>query len=381
MLYRPLGKTGINLSVLGYGTLRLPEHENVKHRIDPDLSIKLMRHAFELGINLVDTGYDYCGADGEKIVGHALRGWRHEVYLSSKSPSHLIKKPGDFTKYLKEQLHRMSLDYIDIYHLDGVTYQSVQEIQQKTGWLEEAQKAKEEGLIRFISFYANGTPDDIKQLINMGIFSSILCSYNILDRMNEKAMEYAAKNGLGVIVTNPLGGGAMAELPVRFREQMDVKTRNNIELALKFVLANPDVSCALSGMSSIEKLEENIFYAGNPTPLSGGDMIKIERVINRLQKMADLYCTECKNCLPCPREVNIPYIFKLYKYLRVYELGEFVQEAYREMEINPWISGKNALSCYDCGLCEKKCPQEIRIISQLKEAHKTLSTSQRKKLS
>ena len=134
MLYRPLGKTGINLSVLGFGTLRLPEHKNVKHRVDPDLSIKLIRHAFELGINIMIPAITIVGWTA-KNVGHALRGWRHEVYLSSKSPSHLIKKPGDFTKYLKGTVAPMSLDHIDIYHLDGVNYQSVQEIEEKrVGW-------------------------------------------------------------------------------------------------------------------------------------------------------------------------------------------------------------------------------------------------------
>jgi len=381
MLYRPLGKTGIKLSTLGFGTQRLPKHKSVTSRPDPDLSIKLMRHAFELGVNIVDTGYNHCNGDGEKIVGHALRGWRHEVYLSSKSPSHLIKKPGDFSKYLKAQLNRMSLDHIDLYHLQGVTYHTVQDIENNTGWLEEAQRAKEKGLIRYISFEAGGTPNDLKQLVNMGIFSSVSCSYNILDRKYEKAMEYAAKNGLGVIVKNPLGGGAVRGLPKKFRDQMNVDVQNNIDLGLKFVLANPDVSCALSEISGMEMLEEKIFYAGNPTQLSSGDMVKIERVINKLQKLADLYCRECNQCLPCPRGVNIPYIFALYKYLRVYELEDFAQEAYDKMETDSWIPGKNALSCYECGFCEQKCPQEIKVISQLKESHKALSSSRRKKLS
>lgn len=374
MLYRPLGRTGVKLSVLGFGTGHLPEVEDGGHRrIDVESAVKLMHRAFALGINYVDTAYGDHGGESERIVGQALKGWRNKIYLSTKSPSYLVKKPGDFFRYLEEQLKRLEVDFIDFYHLHGIGYNSCLEIESKAGWLEEAQKAKEEGLIKHISFSLNAPPEDLKKLVDMGIFSSVLCRYNLLDRKNEEAIHYVARKGIGVLVMEPFGGGKVIGLPDKFREQISSRVQNNVEMALRFVLTNPDVTCALSGMTNLEMLEENIFYAGNPDPLPSRELEKIERLLNNLRKKADVYCTGCEYCLPCPQDVNIPYIFELYTYLRVYELEDYARKMYAKIESDPWIKGKNALACFECGLCEQKCPQMIEIRTQLKEAHRLLS--------
>jgi len=144
------------------------------------------------------------------------------------------------------------------------------------------------------------------------------------------------------------------------------------ELALRFVLANPNVTVALSGMSTMQHVEENVATTSDTVILTPDDRSAIDEQLERLSNMADLYCTGCEYCMPCPEEVNIAHVFQKYNEARVYGLWDQARAAYQEWQ---WVSGKRADACVECGECEEKCPQHIPIREQLAEAHEALTAS------
>jgi len=375
MMYRDFGKTGVKISRLGFGAMRLPEKKvNDASELDMDEAVRIMQHGFEQGINYVDTAYFYHDGTSEVAVGKAIKGWRDKVTLSSKSPGHLVKKPGDYRRMLEEQLTRLQEDNIDFYHFHGISYNGFLDIDKNSGWLKEAEQAKSEGLITHICFSFHGPPEDLIKLVDLGHFESVLCQYNVLDRANEEAIAYAHEKGLGVIVMGPVGGGRIAGLPKEVRDELNLPIENNIEMAFRFVLANPNIDCALSGMGNQQMVDENLQYAANEMPLSDNEVEQINALMQKLRKMADLYCTGCKYCLPCPVDIPIPQIFELYNYHKVYGLKEHACGTYAQYGQNPWLPKVKADACTECGECEERCPQNIQIRAQLKEAHKLLSS-------
>lgn len=368
MQYREFGNTGIKISALGFGAMRLPEiEENGTYRIDEEQALAVITRAFELGVNYIDTAYGYCHGNSEIVVGKALKGWRDKVYLSTKMPTWLVKDKGDYRRFLEEQLQKLDVDYIDFYHFHALSQERWENFVLKYDLFDEAQKAKEEGLIKHISFSFHDEPEVLKQLVDVGIFSSLLCQYNLLDRANEEAIAYAREKGLGVVIMGPVAGGRLAASSKTIQQLLEGRSVSTPELALRFVLANENVSCALSGMNTIEMVEENAATASLDTLLSEAEVERIKEAMEENRRLADLYCTGCDYCMPCPQEVNIPLNFRLMNYHRVYGLTEYARAQYQKIGTTENLKGKKAEDCIECGICETKCPQNLEIRKQLKE--------------
>lgn len=363
MQYRDMGKTNFRISALGFGAMRLPSRK--EGGLDADLSIAMLHRAFESGVNYLDTAYMYCGGESERIVGRALRGWRDRVRLSTKSPIWEMKSRDDFRKRLEEQLVKLDTDHVDFYHFHGLGETSWKEKVLAFGLLDEMSRLCDEGMIRFASFSFHDKPAVMKTFIDSGAFASVLCQYNVIDRSNEDMMAYARERGLGVVAMGPVGGGRLGA-PDGFVETVVSGGRRTPEIALRFVLANPNVSCALSGMSTMEQVEQNIVVASDPTPLSPAEYRAVRELSESRKRLAELYCTGCAYCMPCPHEVNIPVCFESMIQHKVYGLTGSAVERYRSIG-SEWTKGKRADACVDCGECETRCPQKIPIRAQLKE--------------
>jgi len=273
------------------------------------------------------------------------------------------------------------VDYIDFYHLHGLDEDRFRNVILKYDLLKEAQKAKEEGLIKHSSFSFHDKPEVMKRIIDLGVFESVLCQYNLLDRSNEEAMAYARKKGLGVAVMGPIGGGRLAASGI-LNKILTSGVKSTPELALRFVLANKNVSVALSGMGSMEMVEENVKVASSSQPLTSEELQVIENFLEERREKEEIPCNMCKYCQPCPSNIPIPAILLLMNYYTVYGLREFARKIYgqigagKEVFITPDLAfGSEACqadACTECGECEEKCPQKIKIMDKLKECHQAL---------
>lgn len=369
MRYTPFGKTGLQVSRLGFGSMRLPMTTvGGKKVVDDDLAIPMIRRAFELGVNYIDSALFYCEGLSEVTVGKALKGWRDKITLSTKYP---FQK--GFRETLETQLQKLDTDHIDFYHFHGIGSSFFQHERREEA-IRGALKAKEEGLIRHLSFSFHDKPEVMAQIIDLGIFSSVLCQYNLLDRANEDALANAKAKGLGTVVMGPVGGGRISGMPPQVAERFGVQVKSSVELALRFVMTNPNVDITLSGMSTMAQLEENAAIASNATPLSAAELQGIAEAMEENKRLSDLYCTGCNYCGPdCPQGIVIPKIFQLMNYHRVYGITAFAREQYNNIGNTPWDKGSKADQCIECGVCEDHCPQKIEIRKQLKECHEILS--------
>jgi len=367
MRYRLFGNTGIEISALGLGAMRLPEFEkDGAWFIDEEKSIQIVHRAFELGVNYIDTAYPYSHGNNEYIVGKCLKGYRDKVYLSTKHPTWLVEGTSDYRKYLEEQLERLGTDYIDFYHLHTLGRDFWDNKVLKYNLLDEAIKAKEEGLIKHISFSFHDKPEVMKEIIDSGVFETVLCQYNLLDRSNEDAITYAKEKGLGVVIMGPVAGGNLSVPSSVITESIGLEPGRTPEVALRFVLGNPHVSCALSGVSTLEMLEENARIASMSEPLTPDEMKKLNEMIVRIKSIADKYCSKCNYCMPCPQGINIPFVLDQMNYHKVYGLTEIARKGMSLIGKEEW-TGKPPSDCIDCGVCETKCPQKVDIRNRLKD--------------
>jgi predicted aldo/keto reductase-like oxidoreductase len=367
-----MGSTGLRLSSLGFGCMRLPMRD--ERTVDRDKALPMLLRAYQLGVNYFDTGKWYCGQDSERCLGEALRNMdRGRIFVSTKYAQE-TPTADDLRRKFETSLALLDLEYVDFYHLWGISWEFFRaKIANKGGPLKAFLALKEKGLAKHLSFSFHGDPADIRKLVDTGYFESILCQYNFLDRRCEEGISYAASRGLGVAIMGPVGGGRLENPSDVIARMLPGNTgASTPELALRFVLSNPSVTVALSGMSTMEQVEENAATAARGSWLTPEEGEKVRQTATQNQKFMDLYCTGCKYCMPCPQEVNIPRIFEAMNHARVWGLDDAAKKMYREIGTNPWVPGKKADACIQCRECEEKCPQKLPIIKQLEESRRAL---------
>jgi predicted aldo/keto reductase-like oxidoreductase len=378
MEYRKIGKTGIKASILGFGAMRFPmDEKGEKSIIREDESIGMTLRALELGINIIDTAYPYCHQQSEMVVGKALAEWKKKnrdssVYISTKFPTWRSTKKSDYRKHLEEQLEVLGVDCIDFYHFHTLNENYFEEKVIKLGLLQEAIKAKEEGIIKHIAFSFHDIPEVMKKIIDTGYFEAVLCQYNILDRTNEEAIAYARKKGTGVFIMGPLAGGRIKDAEF-FKESYSNDPADINKLALRFVFSNPDVTVAFSGMQNIKMIEENVTVAEGDYRLTDKDMETLDEFTSRKEIKELIPCNNCQYCLPCPNDVAIPKILKIYNYYKLTDIHGNSRFQYKNLVLDG-IS-KLADECSECGQCEESCPQNIEVMKLLKEAHRLFNES------
>ena len=374
MQYREFGKTGMSVSALGFGCMRFPmEGSHVKE----EYTIRMLHRAYELGVNYFDTAEGYCNSESQIVLGKAVKGMdRSKIYISTKN-GYKGDSASEWRRRLETSLKRLDQNYIDVYHSHSLGWSEFQSgFGIKKGPLFEAQKAQHEGIIRHIAFSCHDSPANMIKLINTGVFESMTVQYNILNRENEEAIAIAHDKGMGVSIMGTVAGGRLAQTDQEIQKLRAGIAKSSPEIALRFVISNPGVSTALSGMNAIEQVEENVATASRTEPLTPEEKIQVLESLEENKKLADLYCTGCGYCMPCPNGVDIPANFLYMNYFRVYGLKDYARQLYESlkhkslegMDVPSWAD-----TCVECGKCEPKCPQKIPIMDQLKETHKALS--------
>ena len=364
MKYRKMGKTGVEVSVLGFGCMRLPTVDGQDNCIDEEKAIGIIRSGIDSGINYVDTAFGYHGGNSERLVGKALKdGYREKVNLATKLPLWNVKCEEDVERIFNEQLQKLDTDHIDFYLLHAVNNDSWDNIVTKFDVLPKLEKLKAEGKIKHIGFSFHDDLWVFKKVIDAyDGFEFCQIQFNYIDvdyQAGLEGLEYAASNGLGVIVMEPLLGGKLAAPNERVAAKLSAE-KTPVEWALDFVWNRSEVSMLLSGMGNMQMVSDNIGYAdrSNPGMLSEKDLTMLSEAKHVFDEMVLVPCTGCEYCMPCPSGVKIPKVFSAFNNITTGG-RRVVKDIFPDIETN-------ASLCKKCGKCENACPQHIKIIDTLK---------------
>lgn len=382
MQYRKFGSLDWEVSALGLGGMRLPLLSADPAKIDEDKAIALIRYAIDKGINYLDTGYMYHGGESERIIGRALKnGYRERVKLVTKMPVFMpvVETAADFDRLLDEQLEKLQTDKLDFYLLHGLarnTWPKARDL----GIREWAEKAISDGRFDYFGFSFHDKLKVFKEIIDdYDNWAMCQVQYNYMDtefQAGTAGVKYAASKGLAVVVMEPLRGGKLATkkqpAPVTAVWESAPLRRPPAEWALLWLLNQPEVTVALSGMSNIQEVDENVASVehSGPGTLSADDLALVDRARQAYEGLSPIPCTDCGYCIPCQQGVAIPNVFKLYNEAFMYDDPQGIRERY--VGPNGIVEKRRADKCTECGDCVAVCPQDIDVPAWMKKANEFL---------
>ena len=378
MQYRPFGKTGVSVSALGFGTMRLPLRNGEQGsssygetQVDVEQTMACLRYAVDHGVNYIDTAYNYMGGNSERIVGQTLQdGYRQRVYLATKSPVWLLKGPGDFDRILDEQLERLQTDHIDMYLLHTLTADYFEQIVEPFSVLNALRRAKEDGRVRYIGFSFHDELPVFRRILDSADWDFCQIQLNYVDVCHQAGLEglrAAADRKLGVSIMEPLRGGYLVRPPAKVRTMFAELGKNPVQFALEYLWNLPEVSVVLSGMGTLEQVQENLRYAERAAV--GAMDAQAEQAAAAARQVIyaanQIGCTGCRYCENgCPQGIPISGIFRdFYEYTNGND--DAAKNSYRARKEQ---SGANARDCIACRQCEEICPQHISVVDWLKKA-------------
>lgn len=393
MKTRKFGSTGIEISALGLGCMRMPTQRLRFMKMDVPEAIKIIRSAVDMGINYFDTAWPYHLGESEKILGQALLdGYREKVHLVTKLPMFLVNKEEDFDRYLNRQLEKLQTSHIDTYLFHSMNAGALEKLK-KFNLIDKMIKAREEGKIKYIGFSFHDTLPVFKEIVDFYNWDVIQIQYNYMDtaiQAGEEGLKYAAATGAAIVIMEPVKGGKLANPPkeaVAVMSKSAVK-RSAVDWALQYLWNLPEVSIVISGMGSMKMLEENVASAENSGvgSLAESELETITELTEIYRKNIVVPCTACQYCMPCPAGVNIPMNFAILNNVAIEgsKLRQFqVRRSYKKLankkeKLDADRTNGNASLCINCGKCVPKCPQSIAIPQELLKVNAVLGN--RKKL-
>lgn len=368
-------RNGNPISLIGYGCMRFTKKGN---SIDFEKAEKEVLHGIECGINYYDTAYAYPG--NEECLGKILEknNMRDKVKIATKLPQYLMRNPNQIEKTFNEELKRLRTDYIDYYLMHMFTDIKNWDNLKDLGIVEWIEEKKRSGAVKQIGFSYHGDSEMFIKILDAYDWDFCQIQYNYVDehtQAGKKGLQAAAAKGIPVIIMEPLRGGKLVNsLPEEAKRMIkeDSHGWSAAEWGLRWLWNQPEVTCVLSGMNSVEMIDENVRIASeiNAGELTDKEFAVYDRIKEIIKSTEKVGCTGCAYCMPCPKGVDIPGTFACYNlmYSAKKSNGRFEYARNIGVRFNPGF----ATQCVGCGKCESHCPQHIEIRAKLKEADKAL---------
>ncbi len=354
------GISGLKPSLLGYGGMRFPLDRETK-KIDREKAAGLIRRAMEAGINYYDTAWTYHEGESEPFLGQALKEYpRESYYLATKLPCWLVDSREKAAELFHTQLERLDRDYVDFYLLHSLsrrTWTKMVELEIPS-LLEEYQR---QGRIRKLGFSFHDGYEVFEEILRSRRWDFCQIQLNYMDREHQaglKGLELARGLGVPVVVMEPVKGGSLAELPEEAAAPLRAldPEASDASWAMRWVASRPGVAVLLSGMTTVEQLEDNLDTLGQFRPLSPGEEAGVDETTRLLKQRVKNGCTGCRYCMPCPAGVDIPESFRLWNSMGMYENQRLTRRSWKGLQ-----EGARPANCVGCGRCEELCPQHISI--------------------
>lgn len=358
----------VEVSRLGLGNMRLPCKTPIKREANPlidyDKAQQIVDMAYQNGVNYFDTAYMYHCGKSEKFIGQALKKYPRESYfLADKLPIWMCKTPADMEKIFNKQLERTGIDSFDFYLLHSLDKSNFEKCE-KFGAYDFILKKQAQGLVKNIGFSFHGTVDDLKEIVAAHHWDFAQIQMNYLDWKNQDAKtqyQVLTDAGIPVIVMEPVRGGKLADLPKNAENILKQNAPNSsiASWAIRFVASFDNVMTVLSGMNSLEQMEDNINSLTDFVPFTDNEFKICENIASLINKNDIIPCTGCDYCADCPKGVKISTIFDIYN---KFKTGEYTRsqakEKYKLIDVNH-------TACVKCGKCKEHCPQSIDIPNEL----------------
>ena len=352
--------SGLEPSLLGYGGMRYPLDRETK-KIDREKAADLIRRAMEAGINYYDTAWTYHEGESESFLGQALKEYpRESYYLATKLPCWLVDSREKAEELFHTQLERLDRDYVDFYLLHSLsrrTWTKMVELKIPS-LLEEYQR---QGKIRKLGFSFHDDYEVFEEILRFRHWDFCQIQLNYMDTEHQaglKVLELARGLGVPVVVMEPVKGGLLAKLPEEVAAPLRVldPEASDASWALRWVASRPGAAVLLSGMTTMEQLEDNLATLGQFRPLCPEEEAGVDETTLLLKQRVKNGCTGCRYCMPCPAGVDIPESFRIWNSMGMYENQRLTRRSWKGLE-----EGARPANCVGCGRCEELCPQHIFI--------------------
>lgn len=365
MEYRKMEKLGISTSLLGFGCMRFPT--NADGSINEEEALAMIDKAYQSGVTYFDTAYPYHGGKSEEVTGKALARYpRDSYYLATKLPIWEVKSVSDAERIFQEQLKRLQKEYVDFYlmhALNAGSWKTVKELD----LLGYCEKQRAEGKLKYLGFSFHDGYEAFEEILTAYPWDFCQIQLNYMDKDTQatlKGVKLAKKLGIPMIIMEPIKGGSLAKLPYDGIDELFKKARpeaSTSSWALRYVASFDNINVVLSGMSTMEQVEDNLKTFAHFEPLSETEQSIIEQVADALSRRVQNGCTGCRYCMPCPAGVDIPKCFSIWNRYHIYEnINETKWSWTQSIE-----ASQKALNCVKCGKCEQACPQHIAIREDL----------------
>lgn len=367
---RKMDKIGVETSLLGFGCMRFPTTSD--GRIDEEAAEQMLDRAIAGGLNYIDTAYPYHNGQSEPFLGRVLKKYdRDSYYLATKLPLWKVKTLADVDETFEEQLSRLRTDHIDFYLMHAVNKERW-DVMVELGVVKRLEELKAEGKIRNLGFSFHDKYEVFEEILNYRDWDFCQIQLNYMDANEQaglKGYELTVKKQVPLIIMEPVKGGSLAAFAEDIAAMFHAHDKNAsiASFALRWVAGLPNVKVVLSGMSTMEQVEDNLKTFGQFRPLSEAESRTVDEVVSILNSRVQNGCTGCRYCMPCPFGVDIPGAFRTWNTYHMYR-------NYNVVKWNWEHKDEKALpkNCAKCGKCEQVCPQKLQIRQDLAKAQADL---------